>query len=296
MTCPLTVNDRHVGLLFRSSKQPGAYDAHQVRLWQALADRISQTVAKAYRIEQLTQANRAYTEMLGFVSHELKSPVASMVTDANLLAEGYLGELTDVQRGKLRRLIGKGGYILGLVREYLDLARIESDSLNATMHPDVDFVADVVEPAMEMVEALREERGMTFVRRYPDTRVGVECDPDLMKVVMINLIGNGVKYGREGGELRVTVQMEEAQLSASVWNEGPGFPERLQSRLFRKFSRLDTPELKKQKGTGVGLYSVWRIVHLHGGRIRAQSEESQWAEFHFTLPQPIPKVDLPPSV
>ena len=100
MTCPLSVAGRQVGLLFRSSRQAHAYDDHQVRLWQAVAERISQAVEKAYRIEQLDQANRAYMEMLGFVSHELKNPVASMVLDARLLVDGYLGDLTDKQTGK----------------------------------------------------------------------------------------------------------------------------------------------------------------------------------------------------
>jgi len=77
-------------------------------------------------------------------------------------------------------------------------------------------------------------------------------------------------------------------VALAVWNEGPGFPEAEKSRLFRKFSRLQTPELLKQKGTGVGLYTSWRIVRLHGGRIRADSEEGHWAEFRVELPQPLP--------
>jgi signal transduction histidine kinase len=71
-----------------------------------------------------------------------------------------------------------------------------------------------------------------------------------------------------------------------VWNEGPGFPDADRPKLFRKFSRLDAPELNRRKGTGVGLYTSWRLVQLHGGRIDADSRPGEWAEFIVTLPQP----------
>ncbi len=286
MTCPLHVDGRNVGLLFRSSTQPHAYDEHQVRLQQAIAESLSQAVDKAFRIEQLTEANRAYTEMLGFVSHELKNPVASMVMDAKLLAQGYLGELTDKQKDKIERSIAKGEYLLGLVREYLDLARIESGNLKANFTEDVDFIDKVIEPAIDIIDPQRESKDMTFDLLLPDGRPTVACDVDMLKIVLVNLIGNAVKYGNEAGQVKVTVRHTDTQFRVSVWNEGPGFSDAEKPKLFRKFSRLDSPELRKQKGTGVGLYSCWQIVQLHGGHIRARSMEGEWAEFYFYIPQP----------
>ena len=99
----------------------------------------------------------------------------------------------------------------------------------------------------------------------------VECDPYLMKIVMINLISNACKYGDKGSEIRVRVEKLEKAFTVSVWNEGPGFPPDLHSQLFKKFSRLQTPDLANKKGTGVGLYNVNRIIQLHGGLINARS-------------------------
>ncbi len=90
MTCPLVVDGRNVGLLFRSSRRAHAYGEHQMRLHLAIAQQLSQTVEKAYRIEQLTQAKRDYLEMLGFVSHELRNPIVSLMSNAGLLADGAL--------------------------------------------------------------------------------------------------------------------------------------------------------------------------------------------------------------
>ena len=166
----------------------------------AINERLSQAVEKAWRIEQLVSANHAYMEMLAFVSHEIKNPVASMVTDAKLLSEGYLGPLDARQRDKVVRLIGKGEYLLDLVREYLDLARIEGGELTLHVVHDVDVVADVIAPALDLVHSQIEAAGMRLDVRLPAESVSGECDPGLLRIVLVNLLGNAVKYGKKGGE------------------------------------------------------------------------------------------------
>lgn len=287
LTCPLFVDDRVVGLLFRSSRQAGVYDEHQARLHLAIAERLSQTVEKAYRIAQLAEANRAYFEMLGFVTHELKSPVSSMLTEAGLLRDGYVGELTPAQQERLDKLIAKGKYLLGLAGDYLELSRLEGGQMKLAARADVDLVADVLEPAVEIVTAQLEARSMRLEREIPPDVPPVELDPQLVKIICVNLLSNAVKYGREGGLVRLRAAFDAGRLTVAVWNEGVGFAAEQRGRLFRRFSRLPAPELLKQKGTGVGLYTSWRIVQLHGGRIDARSEPGAWAEFWFELPQPL---------
>jgi len=287
MTCPLTVDGRRVGFLFRSSRKPFAYSEHEVQLHLAIAERLSQAVEKAYRIEQLTAANRAYGEMLGFVSHELKSPIASMAGDANLLVGGYLGPLEEKQREYIDKIIGKSRYLLNLIGDYLDLARIEAGRLELELQPAVDFVAEIVEPSLDILQSQIDVQKQRLVRSLPSGKVEIECDPNLLKIVLVNLIGNAVKYGSEGGEIRLGVEQTPKELIVSVWNEGPGFPSEQRSQLFRKFSRLKTPELSKRKGSGVGLYTTWKIIQLHGGKIWANSEEGCWAEFILRIPQPV---------
>jgi signal transduction histidine kinase len=119
----------------------------------------------------------------------------------------------------------------------------------------------------------------------------IECDPGLLNIVMANLLGNAVKYGNEEGQIRLRVTQPEGKLAVSVWNAGPGFPRSERSKLFKKFSRLQTRELMARKGTGVGLYTCWRIIQAHGGRIWADSEPGAWAEFCFEIPQPLPSSD-----
>lgn len=285
LTCPLTVEGRNAGFLFRSSRTAFSYGDRELRLHQAVAERLSQAVEKAYRLDQLQRANRAYTEMLGFVSHELRSPLGSLVMDGKLLTEGYLGELNEKQRERLEGMLGKAQYLLGLINDYLDLARIEGGQLELNVSK-VDLAGEIVEPALDMAGAAVEEKGTRVEQDLPDG-AEVECDPRLITVVLVNLLSNAVKYSDNGGLVRIRARAEEQGLRLSVWNEGPGFPEGMKGRLFRRFSRLQTPELSKRKGTGVGLYTSWRIVQAHGGRIWADSREGEWAEFTFFLPQPL---------
>ncbi len=290
LTCPLIVEGRVLGFIFQSSRRPHTYTPHHVELQMAISERLSQAVEKAWRIEQLVAANHAYLEMLAFVSHEIKNPVASMVTDARLLTGGYLGPLEDRQLEKIERLIGKGEYLLQLVQDYLDLARVDGGGLELNARLSVDVVAEIVGPAIDVVRNQLDQRGMRLEVDLPADEVTAECDPSLLRVVLVNLLSNAAKYGDEGGEIRLGVIREPERLQVSVWNQGPGFAPEDRDQLFRRFSRLHPSAHPRIRGTGVGLYSSWRIIQLHRGRIRGRAEPGAWAEFSFELSQPL---DLP---
>lgn len=290
MTCPIVVEGRPLGFFFRSSRFPNAYSDREMRLHTAVAERLGQAVEKAWRIEQLEASNRAYNEMLGFVSHEIKNPLASIISEGKVLHQGYAGEMAPKQRDMVGKMIRKAEYLLQLTREYLDMARIEEGSVRLRAKRGVDLLSGVVAPSLELVQAQFEERGQNVEILQPAEAPAVECDPDLLRIAVTNLLGNAAKYGVQGGSARVTWEAVRGGFTLSVWNEGPGFPESEKPNLFRRFSRLQTPELRTRRGSGVGLYTCWHIVHLHGGRIWAESEAGSWARFSFEIPQPLPPV------
>jgi signal transduction histidine kinase len=284
---PLTVGDRSIGALVVASRSAYSFAYHEVQLLQAIKARVSQAVEKAYSIDQLSTANAAYMEVLGFVSHELKNPLGSIVMDGNLLTQGYLGELNEKQHQKIGKMIGKSKYLLSLIREYLDLSRIESGELEAHPRSDVHLLKDVIEPSLDLIQVQIEDRKMQLEQEITGEHLTVMVDPELLVIVMVNLLGNAAKYGSEGGQIKLGIEAEQSGLRVSVWNEGPGFPPEAKDKLFRKFSRVRDPELMKRKGTGVGLYTVWQIIRLHGGGVLADSEYGKWAEFRFEIPQPL---------
>jgi len=134
---------------------------------------------------------------------------------------------------------------------------------------------------------------MSIATELPaDGVLTADCDPSLLTIVLVNLLGNAVRYGRRGGKVRLTVAPRGRHLRVAVWNEGQGFTRAQRGRLFRKFSRLGTPATDQRRGTGLGLYNSWRIVQLHHGHIRADAQPGEWAEFTFEIPQPLCAADV----
>jgi signal transduction histidine kinase len=287
MMCPLEVEGKRIGMLGLSSRRQYAFGFHQIRIFEVFGPRFAQAVQKVHQIEQLQAANSSYLEALGFISHELKSPLASMVMEARLLQQGYVGELSVEQQQRIAKIANKAQYMIGLIRDYLDLARLETGELQAEPLAEVDLRKDVVDPAVELANAYLERFKVTLDNGCPADMPAVMCDPRLLVVALSNLLSNAAKYGREGGKARIIVENSGEGFSINVWNEGEGFSDEQRQQLFQKFSRLHSPGGQQRKGTGVGLYSVRRIAQLHGGTASASSEPGQWAQFTIFIPQPL---------
>lgn len=291
MTCPLRVGERIVGVLFRSARRADAYRDGHARLHQAIAERLSQTVEKVWRLSQLEEAKRGMTEMLGFISHELKNPLNVILLHSRVLEDGLLGAMPAAQVEKVGRIHRAAEHMLGLVRDYLDFARMDGEGPPLRTRPDVRVVADLVGPILERLAPAAAERDQRLDTEISES-LAVECDPNLMGIVLSNLIGNAIKYGARGGRIAVRSSREAGAWTCSVWNEGAGFPPEDRDRLFRRFSRLEGGAARGVEGTGLGLYSAWRIVRRHGGRIDATSEPGAWADFRVVVPQPVePEAD-----
>jgi signal transduction histidine kinase len=284
LTCPLKVDGRVVGVLFRSARQPGVYAERHIRWHEGILERLSQAVEKAYRIEQLTEANRSYLEMLAFVSHELKNPLATLVLSGETLLSGYLGGLTPEQHKAVERIARQGRHLTEMVREYLDLAQIEGGELKVTITPGVRLRADLIAPLIDQFEGQLKARNLRVEYDFPPEDPALACDVNLMRMVWMNLLGNAIKYGRVGGLIRISATVEGSRLKAALRNEGAGFRDSDRDRLFRRFSRLAVPDFKGVRGTGLGLYNSWRIVQAHKGHLTADSEYGHWAEFRMDLP------------
>jgi signal transduction histidine kinase len=277
------VENRPIGFLFRSSRHPNAYAPRHVRLHQAMAARLSQAVEKVWRLDRLAATNAAYLEMLGFASHDLRSPLGGIILDTDLLLEGYLGDLDPRQQQKIGRIKQSAISLHAMAGQYLELARIESGELRVQREDGVDLWSRIVDPALALQE------GALQAGRHPVEQDGprpltARLDPLLLRTACANLLGNAVKYGREGGRICIRAGRKEGEITLSVWNEGPGFPPDMRQRLFRRFSRLPAAARSQRKGAGLGLYIVWRIAQAHGGRVYADSREGEWAEFRLEIP------------
>ncbi len=285
LACPLTVGGRAAGVLFRSSRKPHVYSPRHVRFDLAIAERLGRAVEKARRIEQLDAARRSTEGLLGFVNHELKNALTGLREDIRSLGQEQAGNLTPEQLVYVQRLQARADGLVDLTREYRDMDRLQ-DGKVAVRVREVDFVADVIQPAIEMSRSQLERHRMPLTLVLGPIAPLVPCDAGLMQTAMNNLITNAIKYGREGGAIRICCEQAADTFRVYVRNDGPGFPVEQCGLLFRPFSRIQTPELLAKPGTGVGLYNTWRILQLHGGQVAADSQLGRWAEFCLEIPLP----------
>ncbi len=221
-------------------------------------------------------------DLMAIVSHEMKSPVSAVHTTAETLYRGYLGNLDPEQQKTVEKILRNCQYLEDIIRSYIDLSKMDIDNLES-FSQDIDLVDDVIQPVIEIPEYGDNLKKMPIVADYA-VRPRVNGDPNLLKIVVTNLINNAIKYGTPETPVRVRVAEENGQYQVSIRNEGVGIsPEDAEQRLFKKFSRLKQKGTEGVKGSGLGLYICKKIVEKHHGRIWVESKVGEYATFCFTI-------------
>jgi signal transduction histidine kinase len=240
--------------------------------------------------EKLEQSNRNYMQTLGFVTHELKAPLAAIQMLIATTVDGYLGTVSPQLSDFLTRIQRNCEELQDMVRDYLDLSRLERGELVAAKSA-IDLAKTVVEMAVDQTAVFFRSRNITVSVDCPAELPAV-ADPGLLRIALGNFLTNAAKYGREGGKAVVTAKAGDGRVTLSVWNEGEGFPPEQAGRLFDKFFRVRSTHTHAKRGSGIGLFTVKNIAELHGGRAWAEAESGSWAAFHLSFPaQP----DAPPA-
>jgi two-component system NtrC family sensor kinase len=243
--------------------------------------RASKQLQLAY--QQTEDKNRAYLETLSFVTHELKSPLASIVLAIGAVRENILGPLTPEQEAALKSASSSADYLQMTIANYLNLSRVEEGRLR--LEPvESDLGKDIAPAVIERLGEMASDKQMVIINGMgPDCRA--ECDPGLITSVFQNLLTNAIIYGREGGKIELRCAHDDDTLTIEVWNEGKGFSPEIGEKLFGKFFRVSDEGQNTRAGTGVGLFVSRRIIEAHGGRIWAHSCKGEWACFSFILPR-----------
>jgi signal transduction histidine kinase len=222
-------------------------------------------------------------DLMAIVSHELKSPLATVQTTADTLYRGYFGKLEPGQQRIVETILRNCQYLEDVIRSYIDLSKMEIDGL-ASFQKGIRLGADVLAEEAAVPEIRDNLRKMPLQVEIADDPL-VQGDPQLLRIVVRNLLSNAIKYGREGTPVRVRLERRGGEAILSVRNEGVGIPaEDIRGRLFQRFERLKQKGTEGVKGSGLGLYICRKIVEKHQGRIWAESEPGAWAAFFAALP------------
>lgn len=249
---------------------------------QALAQRVAEQTA------ELTSANAALVQMmwtkdrfLANMSHELRTPLSVVVTSADLLNQGLYGPLSAKQQRGLDPLRRSAQHLLTLIEDLLDLSRIESGRLPI----DLEWcdATELARVSAQFVRGLAFKKGVSLTTEISAEPAMLQCDPRRVKQILINLLGNAVKFTPSGREVGLSVALDLDEVSFTVWDQGLGISVADQARIFRPFEQL--PQNPADAGgTGLGLALVSHLVALHSGRISVRSAPGEGSTFVVTLP------------
>jgi len=222
--------------------------------------------------QKLTELNKSYLDLLGFVAHELKGLLASTIMNAYSLRDGFLGMINFKQQRAVDSVCRNLDYLAATVIKFLNLSRIERGNLEINK-TRFTLWKDLFAVSAETFAKLIADKQMTVVCEM-DPALTVVADPDLMMIVANNLVNNAAKYGQEGGRIILRAHQDGPKMVVEVYNDGRPISPENRTALFKKFSRLDVPEKKKVKGTGLGLYITKQIIEGHGGQIDVEAKEN----------------------
>lgn len=232
---------------------------------------------------ELARLNHRYLEMLGFVTHELKSPIANSYMSANALRQEIFGSLAPEQSIMVEAICRNLDQSMEMIRHYLDLSRIEKDEMQVNPQP-TRILAEVIDPVIEGLASAILERSVVLTAEVPED-LQWTLDPELFRGVITNLLNNALKYGEKSGSIRISAEDLGDRMRLEVWNSGPGISRDDQQKLFQKFQRLQSSRQSSVRGTGLGLFITKTVVERHGGKIWVESKEGQWADFIIELPK-----------
>lgn len=239
-------------------------------------------------------ANRAKSDFLAHMSHDLRTPLGTILGYAQLLGSGT-PPLSPSQQSNIDQIVQAGWYLLELVNEVLDLATIESGKLSLTLEPT--SLSSIMHECQAMLEPLANRRaiGLSFPRF--DAPCFVHADRIRVKQVLINLLSNAIKYNRLGGTVAMTCTVSPPErIRICIADTGQGLAPESVAQLFQPFNRLGQ-ERSAEEGTGIGLVMCKRLIELMGGAIGVKSTLGEgsifWIELNLvTMPQPTVKAIL----
>lgn len=226
-----------------------------------------------------------YLDALEFITHELKNQIAAMKINLLAVHDGYVGEVSQKQQEALADVATAISRAEEMILNYLNLSRIEKGELQVRARL-LQLEVDVIRPVLKNFRGRLDAKNMQLEVNFPED-LFVQADPGLVETVYENLLGNAIRYGRDGGLIKLWGERRDHKAELHVWNDGPGVPEDQIDRLFRKFSRLQTTtKVEAGRGAGLGLFITREIILRHGGAIEAQSRFPEWLDIVFELPLP----------
>jgi signal transduction histidine kinase len=288
LAVPLLREDRIIGGLVVRRKSAGEFRPEVIELLKTFATQSALAIQNARlfreiedKSRQIEAANRHKSEFLANMSHELRTPLNAIIGFSEVLLDPSLQVSAEERSQFLTDIFTSGKHLLGLINEILDLAKVEAGKMELQIEPAL--LQDVIEAISNTMRPLAVKKSIDL-RTECDERLDlIPMDGARIKQVLLNLVGNAVKFTPETGKVWVRAKSENREVQIEVGDTGPGIPPEDQERIFLEFQQVGK-DAGKPQGTGLGLALAQKFVEMHGGKIWVTSEAGKGSTFTFTLP------------
>jgi two-component system, NarL family, sensor histidine kinase EvgS len=230
--------------------------------------------------EEAERASKFKDQFLSTMSHELRTPLNAILGFSELLTDERYGQMNERQSRYIHHIHTSGKHLLKLISDILDLSKIEAGRMELTRE-DV-AVASAYSEVLSALQPLADKKSHALLQQV-EPNLYVRADATRFKQILMNLIGNAIKFTPEGGRIELTARQVGGQVRVEVRDNGPGIPSEEQQRIFEAFYRRAEAG-KSIEGTGLGLAITERLVQMHGSQLGIESKPGQGTCFHFSLP------------
>lgn len=229
--------------------------------------------------EAAEAASRAKSDFLANMSHEIRTPMNAILGFLQVLSET---ELTEEQQGYIHTITRSGEGLLSIINDILDLSKIEAGKFDLEI---TQFsLPEIVQEIVSIMHVRTSEKGLKLIpcieKDVPEYLLG---DSTRLRQVLLNLVGNAIKFTNKGGSITVSVKNTSEGLLFSITDTGIGIPHERQKAIFESFSQADSSTTRQFGGTGLGLTISARIVQMMGGQLQVESEAGKGSTFFFLI-------------
>lgn len=242
--------------------------------------RVRGAIERRRLLQEVQDLRASFTSML---VHDLRSPMTVLVAYTDLIAQGTMGPVTPKQTRCLGKIRQSCNQMLRLIGEILDVSKLDAGRL--TLECTTVDVAGLISEMAERFEGSAKQAGVRLEVRGAEQPALVRADPRRLDQVLMNLVGNALKFTPAGGAVTLEVAGEDDAVEVTVSDTGPGIAPKEMPLLFQPFRQASAGRRAGATGTGLGLVVARHLVEAHGGRIWAESEPGQGARFAFRLPR-----------
>lgn len=275
---PLTTAEGEtLGSFCAIDTQPRVWTEDEIALLKDLAQAAMTEVALRRVVAELRSAGRAKDQMIGFVSHELRTPLGGMLGAMRLVEMDFPA---GADRTMLDAAMRSGDRLLRLVNDLLSVEQIESGTMKLALAPRP--AAELLRHSVEAVATTAAAAGVTIAAAPTTARVN--ADADRVVQVLVNLLGNALKFSPRGSTVTVTAEAHGAMIRFAVQDHGRGVPADARERIFERFQQVEAADHHEKGGAGLGLAICRAIVRQHGGEIGVADTPGGGSTFWFTVP------------